>query len=494
MALDTTPGTPGWWLRRLWAKLDAQVPRYNLLNAYYAGNHRLPEGHRKARDAYREFQRKARTNYTGLVAESVRERLKPIGIRTGSKSTNELDAVAQGIWQANRFDARAGQLLLASGVHSVAYVLVIPNPDDTSKPIWSVKDPRCTMTESDPAAPDRIRAGFTWWDDDLDGLRHAMLFLTAGAASDGVYEFTAKIPRNGANFQVGRFDHVLDPEDLTQPTVLPNPLGADNPLVPFVNRPGLDGDGIGEFEDVIDVQDRINSVILDRLVISKMQAYRQRWVKGVTVEDESGVPRQPFTPGADLLWAVEDTDALFGDFAATDLSPLLKAVDADVRDLAAITRTPPHYLVGAMVNISGDALKAAESGLVSKAADRQMHFGEAFERVMRLSFKLIGQTLPDDAETLWVNPEFRTLSELSDAAVKQGSAGVPWRSRMELLGKTPPEIARMETERTADALLMAQFPQLEPVGTPVRYTAAAIPADSTATDKPELTGKSSSAP
>jgi hypothetical protein len=58
---------------------------------------------------------------------------------------------------------------------------------------------------------------------------------------------------------------------------------------------------------------------------------------------------------------------------------------------------------------------------------------------------------------------------------------------MELLGHTPQEIARMEQQRTADALLMAQYPQLEPAGTPVRYTAAAVPGDSTGTGEPELT-------
>lgn len=479
--LSRDPGTPGWWLQRLWKELDSRQARYNLLNAYYAGNHRLPEGHRKAREAYRAFQRKARTNYTGLVAESVRERLKIIGIRTGSATTNSLDAVAWRIWQANHFDSRAGLVMLAALVHSDAYVLVIPNPDDKETPILSAKDPRQTITEADPASPDNVRAGLTWWDDDVDQLRHAMLFLP-----DSVHEFTAKIPRTrGAKFTPDSFAYALTPDG--QPRVFPNPTSPDVSLTPFVNRPGLDGEGMGEFEDVIDVQDRINNVILDRLVIAKMQAYRQRWVKGVTLEDEQGVAQQPFTPGSDLIWAVEDPDALFGDFSATDLTPLLKAVDADVRDLAAVTRTPPQYLVGQMVNISGDALKAAESGLVSKVLDRQMHFGESFERVMRLAFGLIGEVLPVDAEVMWADPQFRTLSEVYDAATKASTAGVPWRSRMELLGKTPQEIDRLEAERVADALLMAQYPQLEPAGTPVRYAAAAIPGDATQSGQPELT-------
>jgi hypothetical protein len=482
--VDLTPGSPRWWLQRLWKALEDQVPRYNLLAAYQGGDHRLPEGHNRAREAYRQFQRKARSNYSGLVSNAVVERLQPIGFRTGSETTNELDGEAWRIWQANHFDARCGQLLLAATSMSVAYVMVIPNPDDPTTPLWTLKDPRQTITESDPVAPDKIRAGLTWWDDEVDGLRHAWVILP-----DGIHEFTTKIPRRGGKTDPSRFVATLD--DNGDEALLENASNPMVPLVPFVNRPGLDGDGMGEFEDVLDVQDRINSVILDRLVISKMQAYRQRWVKGVDVEDEDGVPQQPFRPGADLIWTVDDPNAAFGDFAPTDLTPLLKAADDDVRDLAAITRTPPHYLMGQMVNVSGDALKAAESGLVSKVRDRMLHYGEAFEQVMRLTFNLRGEDLPVDAEVVWANPEFRTLSELYDAASKAGPAGVPWRSRMELLGHTAQEIARMQTERVEDALLMAAYPQLEPACTPVRYSAAAIPGDATNADQnhpAELTG------
>lgn len=479
--LDTnTPNSPGWWLSRLWKALDDEQSRLDLLANYQGGNHRLPEGHARAREAYRRFQRKARSNYTGLVANAVTERLKPIGFRTGSATTNSLDGEAWRLWQANKFDARSGQLLLAAVSLSRAYVLVIPNPDDPETPLWSVKDPRQTITEADPADPQRVRAGLTWYDDDAKGQRRAFLLLP-----DGVHEFQAKIPAGGRKLNPSEFGYALTADG--EERIAPNPTAPLVPLVPFVNRPGLDGDGMGEFEDVIDVQDRINAGLLDRLVIAKMQAYRQRWIKGVDATDENGNARAPFTPGVDLMWTTPNDQAAFGDFQATDLTPLLKAVEDDIRDLAAITRTPAHYLMAQMVNVSGDALKAAESGLVSKVRDRMIHYGESFEQVMRLTFQIKGQQLPVDAEMLWANPEFRTIAELYDAASKAAGAGEPWRTRMELLGHTPQEIARMEQQRTADALLMAQYPQLEPAGTPVRYTAAAVPGDSTGTGEPELT-------
>jgi hypothetical protein len=126
-----------------------------------------------------------------------------------------------------------------------------------------------------------------------------------------------------------------------------------------------------------------------------------------------------------------------------------------VQDLAAISRTPPHYLIGAVVNVSGDALKAAETGLVSKVRDRQRNFGESWEQTMRLAFRVLGDEAKAKAftaETIWRDPESRSVAELADAAVKKSTAGVPWRQRMEDMQYTPTQIARMEVDRAEDAI------------------------------------------
>lgn len=68
-----------------------------------------------------------------------------------------------------------------------------------------------------------------------------------------------------------------------------NPLG-EVPVIPFINRRERAPMGMGEFEDVTDIMDRINVTALDRLVIQTMQSYRQRWGKGINVEDADGDP------------------------------------------------------------------------------------------------------------------------------------------------------------------------------------------------------------
>jgi hypothetical protein len=155
-----------------------------------------------------------------------------------------------------------------------------------------------------------------------------------------------------------------------------------------------------------------------------------------------------------------------------------------VQHLAAITRTPPHYLLGAMVNISGDALAAAETGLTSKVTERSAEFGESWETVYQLAGMVQGKTVPDDCEVLWADPQFRTLMEMAAANVQLVTAGVPWRTRMSLLPFTPSQIDRMSSERAADAMLnsilsppTAPFNAPKPAGAP---GGAAVPAQAVA--------------
>ncbi|MEU7096063.1 phage portal protein [Kitasatospora aureofaciens] len=384
----------------------------------------------------------SRSNYTGLVAEAVRERLSVMGFRTGSAGSQTTDDDAWRIWQANSLDADCGIVHHQAGALGRSYVIVGPDPKDPTTPIITPESPLSVIHEPDPIRPRQTLAAMKTWVDSIKGRQLAIVYLP-----DEIHYFRAvKAGQDVTAWQATSWE--VDPD---KPPV-PNPIG-EVPVIPFVNRRQRAPMGMGEFEDVTDIQDRINVTVLDRLVTQAMQAYRQRWVKGVDVEDENGNPQRPFDPGADLLWIVPDEDAAFGDFQATDLKPILSASAADIRDLAAISRTPPHYLLADIANVSGDALAAAESGLTSKVKDRAVEFGESWERVIRLAGKYIGSDIGTDSTIVWADPERRTLAELADAAVKWEAAGVPFRERMSLLGFTPSEIDRMEAERMKDALI-----------------------------------------
>lgn len=472
LATTDTPATPDWWLLRLGTRLAVDRRRFHRLECYHRGEHPLPFGNRKMRESYKRLQKQARSNYTGLVAETLLERMKVTGFRSGGTGTETVDAKAWGWWQHNKMDANSGLVHRAAVVMSRAYVIV---GDQDGQPLVTGEDPRQVIHESDPTDRYSIRAALKVWTDDVEQAEMAVLYLPD---SIHYYRSAASNRRSTSNTQqlwkASSWDVDLS-NDFAPEGVAYNEFG-EVPVVPFVNRPDLTGNGLGEFEDVTDIQDRINTVILDRLVISAMQAYRQRWAKGIDLEDVAGNPQTSFDPGADLLWVVPDANAQFGEFNPTDLTPLIAAIESDVSHIAAITRCPPQYLLGSIVNISGDALAAAETGLVSKVTEREQEYGESWEAVYRLAGIVLGRNVPDDAEVIWRDPQFRTLTEMASASVQMQVAGVPWRTRMAMLDKSPQEIERMDAERTADAKVAASALLPPPVAaSPPSSTNAAIP-------------------
>lgn len=461
MADTLTPNSPRWWLQRLGSQLMADQDRFDKLEAYRCGNHPLPIGHHRMREAFRVLQRKSRSNYTGLVVEAVKERAKPLAIQHESAAQTKASQLR---WQANSLDAEAPVAHSWCLTFGRSYAIVGPPTEENfGQPVVSIEDPRQVTHEPHPLRRRVAVAGLKIYVNNILNQNKAVLYLGDGT----VYYYYRPIRKYEASNL--RFNQAKWLDDVDEGENGYADLGINRcPVIPFINRPDYDPMGFGEFEDVIDVQDRINSTILDRMVISRMQAYRQRWMKGAKITDEEGNPLPPFDPGADLLWAVEDSDAQFGEFEPTDIRPLLEATKADVNDLAAITRTPPHYLLGALVNVSGDALTAAETGLVSKVKDRMVGWGESWEDVDRVAGLYLGETPNPSSSLVWADPQFRSIAEISDAATKQQAVGVPWRQLMELLQFTPDQIQVMRAERAADAMLTAALtpPAPTPPGNP----------------------------
>jgi hypothetical protein len=436
------PGSPEWWLLRLGRKLTTESSRFDLLESYWNGTPPLPHGNERMRKAYRRLQRLARTNFGALVAEAVLERLKIVGFRAGGSSTDEADKQAWEWWQSNHMDADSSLVHRMAVTLSRAYVIVIH--------------------EADPVNRRRVKAALKAYWDDIEEAWIAIVYL-----EDGIHYFksTQSVKPDTERGRLWSTNSWDFDTNMGASGSIDNELG-EVPVTPFVNRPDMAGRGLGEFEDVIDILDRINTVVLDRLVISAMQAYRQRWAKGVSLTDENGNQTDAFDPGADLLWLVEDADAQFGEFASTDLSPVIKSIESDVSHLAAITRTPPHYILAGIVNASGDALSVAETGLTSKTDERKIEYGESWERVYRqVAKQFAGPEVEWDAEVIWKDSQFRSLTERASASVQLKNADVPWKTRMRLLDFTPAEIERMEEERQEDALnMMLMNPMAGPVG------------------------------
>lgn len=468
-----TPGSPGWWFKRLGEQQAARRERLDGLWDRFTGKPPLPEIDAKVststrraidvarRAAWSAFQRKARTNYAELIVEATRERMTPIGFRTAADGDEHGDVRARQIWVANELPVESADLHDLMLTLGEAYTITGP-ADEDGHPVITVEDPRDCITAHDPRRRSRARAALKWYYDDEAEQDVAHIFVPDGPQRCVMHIARREQHRTSTLGKTFR----MSPRAWSwvgEPAVLPVRM----PVVRFRNRWGM-----GEFEAHTDHLDRINHMLLQRMVIATLQAFRQRAVKGVPVKDpKTGEPidyTDVFTADPGALWLLPGTAELW-ESGQVDLTPLLTSVRDDVRDLSAVTRTPLTYLSPDAANSSAEGASLQREGAVYKAEDRVTRAGTSWAGTMAAAFEFAGDAQRADLggiETLWRPVERFSLAERYDALTK-GKGTVPWRSLMtDVLQYAPEQVARMETERITDELFAGitdeQSPQLEP--------------------------------
>src|SRR5690606_20272396 len=151
------------------------------------------------------------------------------------------------------------------------------------------------------------------------------------------------------------------------------------PVVRVLHSFDLTGPPVGEVQPVIPVQDRIVDATFTLQMVAKYGAFPQRWIAGLNpgeplrdsdgeiLRDGDGQPLMPKIQAyVDHIITASDPDTKFGTFNAANLDAYVNALEAHIRHLAAVTQTPPHYLLGSLVNLSAEALAAAEAGLLRR--------------------------------------------------------------------------------------------------------------------------------
>jgi hypothetical protein len=424
---DAAIQSPEWWLRRLHSKLDEDRKVFDTYDAYYSGNHPLPFLPSQAREEFRRVLQMSRSNVCGLVVDATAERIIAEGFRVDKKETP--DPELWRLWQVNRMDGDSDLAVLEALICSRSYTLVEPTAGD---PNIYIEHPSQAIVAYTPGTNRRQKAaGLKLWVDEWTGRLYATLYLP-----EWVYKFEADNPKTG---QSAEKVHWRRRSVRGESWPAKNPLRRV-PLTEIQNNPRLLVGGVSELADVIDIQDRINKTLADRMITQDFGAFPQKWATGFP--DDGDVP---VDIGRDRLLTTDVAETKFGQFVAASLEPFSEAKREDVKDIAMRTRTPAQYLLGEMSNVNGETLKAAESGLVSKVRQRSRSFAEGFEDTMRLVCLAAGMKVPDTIETIWKNPEFRTEGETTDAAIKRVQAGLAdIRQGREDVGYSSTQIANME--------------------------------------------------
>jgi hypothetical protein len=427
--------TPGGWLAVLEPRLDAQARACQRYRDYYDGKHRLLFATAKFRQAFGGLFSELADNWCPIVVDAAVERMAVMGFRFGGDSA---DRDAWAIWQANRLDAESIQAFTEAIKCGCAYLLVSP-PDGDGAPGVSVEHPQQMVAVYAKGDRSRRLAALKRWLDD-DGYAYATLYLP-----DVLVKWRSqKLLRQHTSG--ARIDWQLRRDDPGGR----NPIG-EVPVVPLENNPDMLTGGTSDLATAIPLQDAVNKLCTDMLVASEFNAYPQRWATGLQVPTigETDVPDTAALLKASQghVWISDDGNTRFGQLAAGDLNNYVTGMETLIQHLAAQTRTPPHYLLAKMVNLSGDALKAAETGLVARVKRKHIDFSDSLEEAMRLAFRAVGDTDRAgtlDAETIWRDPESRAPGVIADSLVKKRQIGVPLEVLWEEAGYSPQQIERMK--------------------------------------------------
>lgn len=457
-----------WWLRALVQRLVKRAPELRKLERYYDGEHKMVFASSKFQDAFGGLFGHFADNWCAVVVDAVEERLRVEGFRFGDKP--EADKAAWDIWQRSNLDADAP--MLHTDMLGTGYGYGLAWYDADGKGVITVESPHeCIVGHAAGSRRERA-AGLKLWRAE-DGYLYACLYMP-----DELYKFVSSSKSQELSPDASesvQWKPWQPKSDDTWP--LENPAGRVN-LVPFYNRPRTTKAGRGQSElsnGILRLQDAVNKLCIDLLVASEFGSYRQRYAAGYEPQrDDDGNPINPFRNIAGGVWAVGPgeggREVRFGEFGETNLGNIVKGVETMVQHLASQSRTPPHYLNAQADRLSGESIKAAETGLVAKVRKTFRPTGEGWEELERLAFAYEGDSeraARTDAEVIWGDPESRTESEHVDALVKLKDIGVPQEQLQEDAGYSPQQRARFKAMKAAEALEGALFgPPQPPPGAP----------------------------
>lgn len=439
------------WLKLLAGKLSEQSTRATRLRRYVTGDAPMPSMGPNLESEWNRFRRTALTNSGGLVVDALAERI----VATGATLEGETHVELRRIWRDNRLDVTITDAIRDALTTGVGYLSISRGED--GRAVILRERPEQVVVIPDPEKPWCPLAAMKAWRSSVQNVEYARVW------ADGMeYSYMRR----------SQDAMVMDLAEGWEPTAVV-PLEGRIPIVRLENL-----DGAGEFEAHLHVIDRINWGILQRLVTTAMQAFRQR---ALTVDrdgemlqetDEDGNSidyRKLFKPGPGALWELPPGVSLW-ESQPTDLTPMLTAIKDDFRQLAAVTRTPVTMLIPESANQSAEGAAAAREGLVFKARDRIARFRPAISVALVYAMELEGLPVEGTVDTVFEPPAMVTLAERYDAAIKAKSAGESLESiQRNILGYSPEQIQADRVLRAREQIALAMgrttpLPQPAPVG------------------------------
>lgn len=235
------------------------------------------------------------------------------------------------------------------------------------------------------------------------------------------------------------------------------------PVVRVRDTMDLDDPVTGIVEPLIPIQDQINITTFGLLVTQHFGAFKFRYVLGWVAENEAA----RIKASASNFFTLDENpdDVEIGQLDESPLSGYIESRKSAMELFAAISQTPAHELMGQLINLSAEALAAAEAGKRRAIVENQTVMGEAHEQALNLAGSYMSIEADPSAYVRWQDTEARSLSMLVDALGKAVQMlGIPpealWDRVADALGASQQEVAdwkRLAEKGDAFARLEAQL-------------------------------------
>lgn len=426
-------------------------------------------------------------NLVRSVIDTLRERLAVTGIAVENEAANEGDDAQVSMamwdwWQASRMDAQQIRHYRRALRDGYSYVMVSPGADGT--PVLSIhkrdagtSDPG-VMLHRDPEDENQV----------LFASRYFYTFDPLKPGSTGIERKTVYLPgeirkyiRDVSSLATAGWKAYMDDGDTSWPIPWVDsrgqPLGVA--VIEFENPGG------SEIDQILGLQNGLNKSWLDLIAAADTSGFpliafeyapdNTAFDSSQDDADSEGADEVRLSPGRLL----EIHGGTAKRIESANLQPMIDVIWTFVQAISGVSRTPAYYLkpVGGGDVPSGEALKQLESGLVRRAEERQLIFGQAWRDVFALAYRVnqtFGKTLPDvpemDIDVTWQDANVRNEPAEVTTAEGHKRLGVPDEILWRRLGYTPEQIQGFKdlqmSNRTAD--IAAVTAALRVTGTPAQ--------------------------
>lgn len=455
-------------LQGIIARQEEEAAKVKAARDYYSGNHPVLLTQRQ-----QEYLGKQLTdgdfafnhNLVKTVVDTLRERLAVTGFTVNGKSADDLDAenpdpdaqVAALLWQwwkYNRMDSQQIRLYRRTLRDGKSYVMV--DYDNTHQ------RPRLSLHEVDDGTTGvNLHRNPEDENQVLFASRYFYTFNPLKSGVTGIQRKTVYLPGEIRKYERDSITNMIGIDNLWRPIL------DDGDLSWPIAWRDAQGNNLGVA--AVEFQNPGGSEVA--LIAGLQNALNKSWLDLLAAADTAGFPilTMNYKDPMPMPMGVADDTNLEGDdefivapgraleifggnierIPGADLNNIIEAIWTIAAAIGGMTRTPQYYLKPILgVDVpSGEALKQLESGLVAKAEERQLVFGEAWADVMSLAYRVartFGNVPEIDEPVIGVQwKDASTRIEETEAKVAQThkDLGVPDEMVWAKLGYTPEQIA-----------------------------------------------------